>query len=279
MVARPGAGRWSGGRGRSDANAAPRGASIRPGRPASVPSRNPARPRPAAPLRPRPASDNGPLRKPARLFMRRTFCMTRLAGPGEAEAPGFIDDSAAGPAAPVCNMHERVHASASATCPGPTGFRPEPAPRPDVVRNMRACKRVHNRARSTSGRPGSLREYQILVTFEDGKIGGVDLRHELWGKCLSRYGTSGRFRRFRFDPDLDTIVFGRPAPTWPRSTCTRTPPPGDGRPDAEPAGDSPFRGFGASLDSFLAAPAGGAGTPPAPSVVDERSGTVKTIGS
>lgn len=52
-----------------------------------------------------------------------------------------------------------------------------------------------------------LREYKILVTFEDGKTGGVDLRHELWGEVFEPLRDVGLFRRFRFDPELDTIVW------------------------------------------------------------------------
>lgn len=52
-----------------------------------------------------------------------------------------------------------------------------------------------------------LRDYQILVSFEDGKTGVVDLRHELWGEVFEPLRDIGLFRRFRFDPELDTIVW------------------------------------------------------------------------
>ena len=52
-----------------------------------------------------------------------------------------------------------------------------------------------------------LREYKILVTFDDGKRGVIDLERELWGEVFEPLRDVGLFRRFRFDAELDTIVW------------------------------------------------------------------------
>ena len=52
-----------------------------------------------------------------------------------------------------------------------------------------------------------LRDYKILATFEDGKAGVIDLEHELWGEEFEPLREVGLFRRFRFDAELDTIVW------------------------------------------------------------------------
>ena len=52
-----------------------------------------------------------------------------------------------------------------------------------------------------------LRDYKIQVTFEDGKQGVIDLEHELWGDVFEPLRDTGLFRRFRFDAELDTIVW------------------------------------------------------------------------
>lgn len=83
-----------------------------------------------------------------------------------------------------------------------------------------------------------LRDYQILVTFEDGKTGVVDLRHELWGEVFEPLRDIELFRRFRFDPDLDTIVWPTGADLAPEYLYENAA--AAGRADAEPAEDSPF---------------------------------------
>lgn len=52
-----------------------------------------------------------------------------------------------------------------------------------------------------------LGEYRIFLTFDDGKRGVIDLKHELWGEVFEPLRDVGLFRRFRFDADLDTIVW------------------------------------------------------------------------
>ena len=49
--------------------------------------------------------------------------------------------------------------------------------------------------------------YRILLTFEDGKRGVIDLEHELWGEVFEPLRDVGLFRRFRFDTALDTVVW------------------------------------------------------------------------
>ena len=52
-----------------------------------------------------------------------------------------------------------------------------------------------------------LGEYRIFLTFDDGKRGVIDLKHELWGEVFEPLRDVGLFRRFRFDAELDTIVW------------------------------------------------------------------------
>ena len=59
-------------------------------------------------------------------------------------------------------------------------------------------------------RPSSaeyLREYKILVTFDDDEVGVVDLQRELWGEVFEPLRDVGLFRRFRFDPEIDTVAW------------------------------------------------------------------------
>lgn len=84
-----------------------------------------------------------------------------------------------------------------------------------------------------------LREYKIFVTFEDGKTGVIDLEHELWGEVFEPLRDVGLFRRFRFDAELDTIVWPTGADLAPEylyenAAATETPV------DAESAVDQPF---------------------------------------
>lgn len=84
-----------------------------------------------------------------------------------------------------------------------------------------------------------LREYKILVTFDDGKTGVIDLEHELWGEVFEPLRDVGLFRRFRFDAELDTIVWPTGADLAPEylyenAAATETPV------AAESAVDQPF---------------------------------------
>ena len=111
-----------------------------------------------------------------------------------------------------------------------------------------------------------LREYKILVTFEDGKTGVVDLRHELWGEVFEPLRDVGLFRRFRFDPELDTIVWPTGADLAPEYLYENAAG-GAGGADAEPAEDSPF--FPVSKVRVSASDTGHRRT--------RRSGTLKAV--
>ena len=84
-----------------------------------------------------------------------------------------------------------------------------------------------------------LRDYKILATFEDGKTGVIDLQHELWGEVFEPLRDVGLFRRFRFDPEADTIVWPTGAdlaPEYLYENAVAVSP----RPVAEPEVDQPF---------------------------------------
>lgn len=49
--------------------------------------------------------------------------------------------------------------------------------------------------------------YRIEVRFEDGKSGVIDLEGELWGEVFEPLRDIALFRQFRFDEELDTIVW------------------------------------------------------------------------
>jgi hypothetical protein len=50
-------------------------------------------------------------------------------------------------------------------------------------------------------------EYRIKVTFEDEREGIVDLKDELWGEVFESLKDVSKFRDFRLDPELRTIVW------------------------------------------------------------------------
>ena len=84
-----------------------------------------------------------------------------------------------------------------------------------------------------------LRGYKILVTFEDGKAGVIDLEHELWGEVFEPLRDVGLFRRFRFDSELDTIVWPTGADLAPEYLYENAVA-GEAEMGAESAVDSPF---------------------------------------
>ena len=83
-----------------------------------------------------------------------------------------------------------------------------------------------------------LRDYKILVTFEDGKTGVIELEHELRGEVFEPLRDIGLFRRFRFDPELDTIVWPTGADLAPEYLYENAVA-GEPRP-VEPAVEQPF---------------------------------------
>jgi len=50
-------------------------------------------------------------------------------------------------------------------------------------------------------------DYRIKVTFEDGTEGVLDLKDELWGEVFEPLKDVSKFREFRVDPELRTIVW------------------------------------------------------------------------
>ena len=50
-------------------------------------------------------------------------------------------------------------------------------------------------------------EYRIRLTYEDGTRGEVDLEHELWGEVFEPLRGVERFKTFRIDAELGTLVW------------------------------------------------------------------------
>jgi len=51
------------------------------------------------------------------------------------------------------------------------------------------------------------RDYVLRVRFNDGAEGLVDLADELYGEMLAPLRDPDKFKAFRVDPELDTIVW------------------------------------------------------------------------
>lgn len=49
--------------------------------------------------------------------------------------------------------------------------------------------------------------YRLRLTFEDGRVGEVDLENELWGEVFAPLKDPERFANFRIDEELQTIVW------------------------------------------------------------------------
>ena len=52
-----------------------------------------------------------------------------------------------------------------------------------------------------------LHDYVIWLRFNDGAEGMVDLKDELYGEVFEPLKDMERFRSFKVDPDLETIVW------------------------------------------------------------------------
>ena len=52
-----------------------------------------------------------------------------------------------------------------------------------------------------------LQDYVIWLRFNDGAEGEIDLQSELDGEVFSPLRDKRRFRQFRVDPELETIVW------------------------------------------------------------------------
>ena len=49
--------------------------------------------------------------------------------------------------------------------------------------------------------------YRLKLTFEDGRTGEVDLEDQLWGQVFEPLRDIERFKDFRVDEELRTIVW------------------------------------------------------------------------
>jgi len=52
-----------------------------------------------------------------------------------------------------------------------------------------------------------LHDYVIWLRFNDGAEGMVDLKDELYGEVFEPLNNMERFKSFKADPDLETIVW------------------------------------------------------------------------
>ena len=52
-----------------------------------------------------------------------------------------------------------------------------------------------------------LNGYRLRLTFEDGRVGELDLEDQLWGEVFEPLRDIAQFRRFRIDPEFRTIVW------------------------------------------------------------------------
>jgi len=52
-----------------------------------------------------------------------------------------------------------------------------------------------------------LHDYVIWLRFNDGAEGMVDLKDELYGEVFEPLNNMERFKSFKVDPDLETIVW------------------------------------------------------------------------
>jgi len=50
-------------------------------------------------------------------------------------------------------------------------------------------------------------DYVIWLRFNDGAEGEVDLRDELWGEVFEPLKDLGQFKRFRVDPEMQTLAW------------------------------------------------------------------------
>ena len=52
-----------------------------------------------------------------------------------------------------------------------------------------------------------LNGYRLRLTFEDGRVGELDLEDQLWGNVFEPLRDIAQFKDFRIDPELRTIVW------------------------------------------------------------------------
>lgn len=56
-----------------------------------------------------------------------------------------------------------------------------------------------------------LHDYVIWLRFNDGSAGEVDLEGELYGEVFEPLKDLEKFKNFRVDPELETVVWGNGA--------------------------------------------------------------------
>jgi len=49
--------------------------------------------------------------------------------------------------------------------------------------------------------------YRLELTFEDGRVGELDLKDELWGEVFEPLRDLDEFKNFQVDKELHTIVW------------------------------------------------------------------------
>ena len=78
-----------------------------------------------------------------------------------------------------------------------------------------------------------VREYRVLLRFEDGREAEVDLKSELWGEVFEPLKDLAMFRNFHLDTELNTLVWPTGADFAPEFLydCA-APQPGDAADDA-----------------------------------------------
>ena len=52
-----------------------------------------------------------------------------------------------------------------------------------------------------------IKDYQIWFKFSDGSEGLVDLKDELYGEMFAPLKDKKKFKSFRVDPELETVVW------------------------------------------------------------------------
>jgi hypothetical protein len=66
-----------------------------------------------------------------------------------------------------------------------------------------------------------LHGYVIWLRFNDGAEGMVDLKDELYGEVFEPLNNIERFKSFKVDPDLETIVWDNGADLAPEFLCDK----------------------------------------------------------
>ena len=62
-----------------------------------------------------------------------------------------------------------------------------------------------------------LKDYRLRLTFKDGLVKDVDLKDELWGPVFQPLKNLEEFKKFRVDPEMDTIAWENGADFSPRA--------------------------------------------------------------